>query len=129
MRPLYQERIMDHYHHPRNKGRLERPDFTSEQLNPSCGDSILFDATVRTNKVIDKLLFVGQGCAISQAAASMLTEQCIGISLDAILSMNVDCVLSSIGMPLGPTRVRCALLPLQALQQGIVDYKNKRTNS
>lgn len=129
MTPLYQERIMDHYHHPRNRGRLEQPDFTSEQLNPSCGDSILFDATVRAKKTIDKLLFVGQGCAISQAAASMLTEQCTGKSLDEILTINAEFILNSIGMPLGPTRVRCALLPLQALQQGVVDYKNKFTNN
>lgn len=120
---LYKERVMDHYHNPRNRGRLEKPDFATGQFNPSCGDSVGFDAHVQDGK-IKKLMFTGDGCAVSQAAASMLTEHCVGKPLDELLKMDKDFILKLVGMPLGPMRIRCALLPLQALHQGINEYKD-----
>jgi len=118
---LYQEQVMDHYHNPRNRGRLEQPDFSTGQFNPSCGDSIGFDAHVQDGK-IKKLTFIGDGCAVSQAAASMLTEHCSGKALDDLTKLDKNFMLKLVGMPLGPMRIRCALLPLQALQEGIAGY-------
>jgi len=118
---LYRERVMDHYHNPRNRGRLEQPDFSTGQFNPSCGDSVGFDAHVHGIK-IKKLMFTGDGCAISQAAASMLTEHCPGKTLDDLSKLDKNFMLKLMGMPLGPRRIRCALLPLQALQKGIAGY-------
>lgn len=120
---LYKEKVMDHYHNPRNRGRLEEPDFATGQFNPSCGDSVGFDAHVHDGK-LQKLMFTGDGCAVSQAAASMLTEHCVGKTLEELLALDKEFMLKLVGMPLGPMRVRCALLPLQALHKGINDYNN-----
>ena len=120
---LYKEKVMDHYHNPRNRGRLQNPDFATGQLNPSCGDSVGFDAYISNGK-LKKLMFTGEGCAVSQAAASMLTEYCVDKTLDELLALDKDFMLKLVGMPLGPMRVRCALLSLQALQKGIEDFKS-----
>ena len=121
---LYKEKVMDHYHNPRNRGRLEKPDFATGQFNPSCGDSVGFDAHVCDGK-LKSLMFTGDGCAVSQAAASMLTECCVGKTLEELLALDKDFMLKLVGMPLGPMRVRCALLPLQALLKGVSDFQNK----
>ena len=120
---LYKEKVLDHYHNPRNRGRLEEPDFATGQFNPSCGDSVGFDGHVHDGK-LKKLMFIGDGCAVSQAAASMLTEHCVGKPLEELLKLDKDFMLKLVGMPLGPMRIRCALLPLQALHKGIEDYKS-----
>ncbi len=125
---LYKERVMDHYHNPRNRGRLENPDFSTGQFNPSCGDSVGFDAHIEDGK-LKKLMFTGDGCAVSQAAASMLTESTQGKPIEELLKLDKDFMLKLIGMPLGPMRIRCALLPLQALQQGIKDYNEGKGGS
>ena len=119
---LYKEKVMDHYQNPRNRGRMEKPDFSTGEFNPSCGDSVGFQGHVTDGK-LTKIMFTGEGCAISQAAASMLTEYCVGKTLDDILKLDKDFMLKLVGMPLGPMRVRCALLSLQALQKGIEDFK------
>jgi nitrogen fixation NifU-like protein len=120
---LYKERVMDHYQNPRNRGKLEKPDFATGHFNPSCGDSVSFDAYVEHGK-IKKIMFSGEGCAVSQAAASMLTEHCVGKPIDELLKLDKEFMLKLVGMPLGPMRVRCALLALQALHQGIGEYKD-----
>jgi len=122
---LYKEKVMDHYQNPRNHGRMEKQDFSTGDFNPSCGDSVCFDARIKDGK-ITKLMFTGEGCAVSQAASSMLTEYCVGKTLDDLLKLDKDFMLKLVGMPLGPMRVRCALLPLQALHKGIADFKNKK---
>ena len=122
MMNLYREKLMEHYRHPRNHGRLHEPDFTSGEYNPSCGDSITFDGRI-ADGFLTEVSFVGKGCVISQAAASMLTELSKAKKLDAILAMNKVTMLKLIGMDLGPTRLKCALLPLEALQTGIKNYK------
>lgn len=119
---LYKEKVMDHYRNPRNRGRIEKPDFTTGHFNPSCGDSVEFDGELSDGK-IKKLMFTGQGCAVSQAVASMLTEYCVGKTLDELLDLDKDFILELVGMSLGPMRVRCALLPLQALHKGVKDFK------
>lgn len=119
---LYQEILMDHYRHPRNRGICDAADFLSERLNPSCGDQIQFAGRI-TEGSITTLCFDGRGCVISQATASMLSESLKDKPIEDILGLDKDFVLSMIGMQLGPTRLKCALLPLQALQAGIVQYQ------
>jgi len=123
---LYQEEIMDHYRNPRNRGKLENPDFTSGEYNPSCGDNVSIEGCVEDGRLVDAA-FEGKGCVIGMATASILTESCKGKTLDEILAIDKDelCKLLG-GMELGLTRLSCALLPLQALQQGIRDYKEKQ---
>ena len=115
---LYQELLMDHYQHPRNKGRIKNPDFSTADYNPSCGDSIAFEGTIKNNCLVE-VAFTGKGCVISQATASLLSEWATGKTLTEVTALTADDVQKMIGMELGPMRLRCALLPLQVLQQGI----------
>lgn len=122
---LYKEILMDHFQNPRNKGKLENPDFSTSQYNPSCGDSISFDGII-VNGIVDQLKFDGKGCVVSQAVASMLTEYCIGKQIDEILSVDKDTLLGIIGMEIGPTRMKCAFLSLVAMKEGLEEYKKKQ---
>ena len=117
---IYQEKIRDHYQNPRNKGVLENPDFTANIYNPSCGDSITFQGTLDDGKIM-RLAFQGFGCVISQAVASMLTQKLIGLNLRDILLLNADFIKELIGIQLGPTRLKCALLPLDTLRKAFQD--------
>jgi nitrogen fixation protein NifU and related proteins len=118
---FYREKLLEHYHHPRNVGTLEHPDFSSEEFNHACGDQIRIDGTIVDGK-LHEVLFMGAGCVISQAAASLLTDACKGKTIEEIGALNKDFMLRLVGIPLGPTRLRCALLPLYALQHGIESY-------
>ncbi len=109
---------MDHYRHPRNRGTLAHSDFCSASHNPSCGDSVQFQGTIKDG-CIDTIVFQGAGCVISQGLASMLTEKVLGMKIADVCFLDKDFVLAMLGMQLGPTRLKCALLPLQALQQGL----------
>ena len=124
MMNLYQELLMDHYRYPRNRGTLENPDFTSLHHNPSCGDSVQFAGHVKKNQVVS-LVFQGRGCVISQATASLLSDTVTNKNIADICALDKDFVLSMIGMQLGPTRLKCALLPLQALQEGVATYADQ----
>jgi nitrogen fixation NifU-like protein len=115
---------MDHFKNPRNHGRLEKYDFTTGDQNPSCGDSIVIDGRVEDGKVI-ALGFDSHGCAVNKASASLVTEAVIGKSIDDILALDKEFVLKLLGLELGPNRIKCALLGLMALQQGLVEYKKK----
>jgi nitrogen fixation protein NifU and related proteins len=121
---LYRERLMDHYRNPRNTKQLKGADFTSGQFNPSCGDVVTFEGCVEDH-VLTQVSFAGKGCVISQAAASLLSEHCLNKFLDYILALTKDDMRQLIGMDLGPVRLKCALLPLQALQEGVLSYTNK----
>lgn len=125
---FYQEELMDHYRYPRNYGILENPDFTTSTLNPSCGDSISLQAHV-DNNYITRIMFQGKGCVISQAAASMLTEQCHNKTLQTLEAIDKDYIISLVKITLGPTRLRCALLCLEALHEGIANYRATNTKT
>ena len=118
---LYQEELLDHYRHPRHKGRLMHPDFTSGQHNPSCGDSVCFEGKF-SNGFLVEVGFDGVGCVISQAAASLLAELVKDKSIEQITVLTSQDMLTLIGMDLGPTRLKCALLSLYALQEGVATY-------
>jgi nitrogen fixation NifU-like protein len=115
---LYRQELMDHYQRPRNNGTLEHADFSSSRLNPSCGDSISFQGKVDQGKISD-VRFTGKGCVISQATASMLSEKVKGLTVDEVMRLDKEAITTMVGIEFGPTRLRCALLPLEALQEGL----------
>lgn len=114
---LYRDNIIDHYQNPRNFGTLEHPDISYEDSNPVCGDEIRMDLKVQDGRVTDAR-FQGHGCSISQASASMLTEEIIGKTLDEVKQIDKQYLLQLLGIPLGPVRLKCALLSLKVLKAG-----------
>jgi nitrogen fixation NifU-like protein len=115
---LYRQNILDHYQSPRNFGTLEHPDISAEDSNPLCGDVIRIDLKIQDGKVAD-VRFTGKGCSISRAAASMLTEEIRGKSLEEVKGIGKDEVLEMLGIELGPVRLKCALLALKTLKVGV----------
>lgn len=115
---LYKEELLEHYRHPRNYGELSGASTASQSLNPSCGDQVAMYVKADGGRLTE-ISFTGKGCVISQAAASMLTEKVKGQLLQDIMAIDTTAMLNLVGIPLGPTRLRCALLSLEALQQAI----------
>ena len=113
---IYKEEILDHYENPSNYGILENPDISHEGDNPVCGDSIRIDIKVE-NSVITDIRFCSEGCVISQAAASMLTEKIKGQHLDIIEKLCKEDVLEMLGIRLSPIRLKCGLLALNVAKQ------------
>ena len=128
---MYKEELMDHFRYPRNKKKLEKPDFTKEEKNVSCGDQVCVQGKIETDasgvQRIADLGFSGSGCVISLAAASMLTEKCIGKTVDEVLAVTKDDMVKMLGLQLGPVRLRCALLCLQALQNGLQEFRQEKS--
>ncbi len=117
MEDLYRDNIIDHYQNPRNYGTLEHPDISYEDSNPVCGDEIRMDLKIQDGRVADAR-FQGHGCSISQASASMLTEEIIGKTLEEVKQIDKQYLLDMLGIPLGPVRLKCALLSLKVLKAG-----------
>jgi nitrogen fixation NifU-like protein len=115
---LYREAILDHYRNPRNKGTLEPADFSYEDVNPLCGDEIRIDVRSDGERVT-AIRFSGRGCAISQAAASILTEMVDGQPLDEVKAISRDDLLDELGVPISPARMKCAMLGLKVLKAGL----------
>jgi len=113
---LYREVILDHYKAPRNHGVLEPYDAIAEGQNPLCGDEITVSLRLGEDDVIEDVGFEGRGCAISQAATSMLTEIVVGRTAQDVGSMPKEELLEEIGIPLTPVRLKCALLGLGVLK-------------
>jgi len=122
---MYQEMILDYYRHPRNHGALPHPDIISHDVNTSCGDEIMMHVLVKDNR-IGNIRFTGKGCAISQAASSMLTEYALGKSLDEVTKFNKQDVLNLINIPISCMRLKCALLGLKVLKLGVYNYLGKK---
>jgi len=118
MMDLYAEEILDHYKHPRHFGHLDHPTLTYHDRNPLCGDEIELELKIEDGRVAD-VAFSGHGCAISRAAASMMSEEIIGKSLEDLKSWNKDNILDLLGIEVGPVRIKCALLPLKALKGAV----------
>lgn len=116
---MYREHILDHYQNPRNHGTLDEPvTIRREEYNPLCGDRLTVEMRVVDDKV-EALRFHGHGCAISQAAMSMLGEEIVGKSLDEVKQISKDDVLEMLGIPISPVRLKCALLSLKAVKAGV----------
>ena len=118
MEDFYREYILDHYRKPRNFGHLDEPTITFEDSNILCGDEIRIELLVDEAGRIEDVRFSGKGCAISQAATSMLTETLRGQELSAVAVIPKEWVLDELGLGLGitPARMKCALLGLKVVK-------------
>ncbi len=119
MDDLYREQILNHYREPRNKGRLDLPDLSYVDDNPLCGDRVQFDVRLDGDSRVADVAWDGNGCAISMASASMLSEMIKGKSVDELRELTKDDVLDMLGIELGPVRLKCALLALKVLKAGV----------
>jgi nitrogen fixation NifU-like protein len=114
---MYREQILDHYKNPRGHGVVEDADARAEGMNPLCGDEVTISvAFADDGDTIRDIAFEGRGCAISQAASSMLMEMVKGRSASAVAAMPKDELLDEIGIPLTPIRLKCAILGLGVLK-------------
>jgi len=123
---LYREVILDHYKNPRGHGVIEHPDAEAEGQNPLCGDEVsIYVSFGEDGETIDEVKFSGRGCAISQAATSMLTDMVQGRKASDVAVLDKDELLEEIGIPLTPVRLKCAMLGLTTLK--IALHKAKGT--
>lgn len=118
MDDLYREMILDHYRDPRNKGILSPADIDYSEDNPVCGDHIHLTIQLDDSSTVTGVGWEGEGCAISQASASMLYETLVGKSLDEVREIGKDEILELLGIPLSAVRIKCALLSLKVLKAG-----------
>lgn len=121
MPALYSDILLDHFRHPRNYGSLDAPDVSNEQFNPLCGDRIRFELRFEQSRV-STARFKGDGCAISTAAASLLTEMVLGKDLEELTNLPDAQLISALESNIQPARIQCALLPLQALREGLKSW-------
>ena len=123
---LYREVILDHYKNPRGHGVMDAPDADAEGMNPLCGDEVsIYVRFAEDHETIDEVKFAGRGCAISQAATSMLTEMVQGKRAAEVAELDKDELLEEIGIPLTPIRLKCAMLGLTTLKVAL--HKAKGT--
>lgn len=115
---LYTEIILDHYQNPRNFGQLKKFTHQGQGSNPLCGDRISIQALVKDKKIID-IKFLGSGCAISLASASMLTEYVRGKTKKELKKIDKNFIIKMLSINLGVNRIKCALLPLEVFQKTI----------
>ncbi len=116
--PLYREVLLDHYWNPRNQGTLPHPDASAEEDNPLCGDRVRLDLALK-NGAIGEVRFEGTGCAISQAATSLLTEKLAGMKTTDAKKLSEEDMLKILGVNVSPARLKCALLGLKTLEKAL----------
>jgi nitrogen fixation NifU-like protein len=128
---IYREQIIDLYENPLNYGEVKDPNFSYEEDNPLCGDVIRIDVRLDGQHRVAEVAWRGDGCAISQASASLLTEAIKGKTLDEVKGFTNEQLLELVGIPLRMARVKCALLSLKVLKAGaygIPDPEMMRTH-
>ena len=116
MDDLYRENILEHYKRPRHWGELASPDLEAEDFNPLCGDELKVQLTVGEDGRISDIAFSGHGCAISQASASMASDEVIGMPVEDLIKLNREFILDLLGIDISATRMKCALLSLKVLR-------------
>jgi nitrogen fixation protein NifU and related proteins len=116
MDDLYREYILEHYKRPHNWGELADPDLDFEDVNPLCGDELRVQIKLDAEKRVDEVAFSGHGCAISQAAASMISDEIKGMPVDELVRLDRDFVLGLLGIDISATRMKCALLSLKVVK-------------
>ncbi len=116
------DNIIDLYKNPLNQGELVGASVTYRAYNPLCGDDITVDLLIQENAVME-VKHRGVGCAISQAAVSMLTEEIKGKSLEEVMALKKEDVIDMLGIELGPVRLKCALLGLESIHAAIQEFK------
>ncbi len=112
------ENLLDHYNHPRRKGRMENADVQARDINPFCGDEVTIMLRIADGRV-SEAAFEGRGCTISQATASMLMEEIVGQPVDEVAAWDKEFVLDLLGIEIGAARLKCALLPLSVIHHSI----------
>ena len=119
MDDLYRDEILEHYREPHNFGTLDTPTASHEGHNPLCGDRITIMLTVDEAGVVSDVAFSGRGCAISQASASMLTDEVKGRPLAEVEAMKNQDILDLLGLEISPARLKCALLSLETMHRAL----------
>ena len=116
MEDLYRENILEHYKRPRHWGEWPSADFEAEDNNPLCGDELKVQLRIDDDGRVADVAFSGHGCAISQAAASMASDEVVGMPVDDLLRLDRDFILDLLGIDISATRIKCALLSLKVLK-------------
>ena len=121
---MYRQQILDHYKNPRNYGEISDATFSHTGENPMCGDTIVMDVVLDDDEeTIRNVAFRGDGCAISQASASMLSGELRGMSLSVVREMDREDVIDLLGVELSPMRIKCAVLAEKVAQDGIAIHE------
>jgi nitrogen fixation protein NifU and related proteins len=118
----YREMIIEHYKNPMNHFKMVNPSIEVYDSNPVCGDEVTVYLRIKDNK-IEEISFQGNGCAISQAATSILTDELVGLTLDEVNEFGQEKIRELLGVPLSPVRLKCALLGIKVIQSAILKYQ------
>lgn len=116
---IYRDTLLDIFQNPKNKGEIANPDLEAKLLNPLCGDEVTLQIKLKGGKLVQKAVFSGNGCAISQASASLLAEKIEGENLDQIKKLKSNDILALVGINPTPARMKCALLSLDVLMEAL----------
>jgi nitrogen fixation NifU-like protein len=129
MDDLYRDEILEHYREPHNFGTLDAPDASYEGHNPLCGDRITMMLMVADDGAVSDVAFSGRGCAISQASASMLTDEIKGRPVSEVQDMTNQDILDLLGIEISPARLKCALLSLSTVQHALEAQADKEATA
>jgi len=129
---LYADIILDLWRNPQNFGELKNADLQAYELNPLCGDEVKIQLKLKSNahkNMVEKAQFTGNGCAISTAAASLLTEFVKDKKLSELRRLTDKDIVSLLGIEIGPQRIKCAILPLITLKKALRNFDEKVESS
>lgn len=127
MDSLYRELIIEHWQHPQNSGKVRNPTFQLTHENKYCGDAILVSGKVKKDKLTD-VKFIGEGCSVSIASASMFTEHIKGMAVKSILAISQKEFLELLGIQLGTMRLKCALFVYEAINKALTNVSLQSHN-